>query len=162
MQRLSKFKTKQMTIYSPDFFPITSYLKEYSVISWCHLISEALFFSTYSCGFSHDYLCYSSVDSILLFVLHTRTHLLDAVSCIFAPMVSLIHTIYSSFHGPIAAHSKLQVLYSPRDYRSEGASGSEWKEVTVRSSTEVLFQPDNSTKVRKFKLSSVVSLTLSA
>ncbi|KAL4595696.1 hypothetical protein ACB092_12G109500 [Castanea dentata] len=60
------------------------------------------------------------------------------------------------------AHSKLQVLYSPRDYRSEGASGSEWKEVTVRSSTEVLFQPDNSTKVRKFKLSSVVSLTLSA
>ncbi|KAK4572195.1 hypothetical protein RGQ29_030570 [Quercus rubra] len=60
------------------------------------------------------------------------------------------------------AHSKLQVLYSPRDYRSEGASGSEWKEVTVRSSTEVLFQPDNSTEVRKFKLSSVVSLTLSA
>ncbi|KAK7825015.1 uncharacterized protein LOC111994022 [Quercus suber] len=60
------------------------------------------------------------------------------------------------------AHSKLQVLYSPRDYRSEGASGSEWKEVTVRSSTEVLFRPDNSTKVRKFKLSSVVSLTLSA
>ncbi|KAM3682698.1 hypothetical protein ACJW31_12G091700 [Castanea mollissima] len=60
------------------------------------------------------------------------------------------------------AHSKLQVLYSPRDYRSEGASGSEWKEVTVRSSTEVLFQPDNSTKVRKFKLSSAVSLTLSA
>ncbi|XP_050253528.1 uncharacterized protein LOC126699630 [Quercus robur] len=60
------------------------------------------------------------------------------------------------------AHSKLQVLYSPRDYRSEGASGSEWKEVTVRSSTEVLFQPDNSAKVRKFKLSSVVSLTLSA
>ena len=75
---------------------------------------------------------------------------------------SKIHTIYSSFHGPIAAHSKLQVLYSPWDYRSEGASGSEWKEVTVRSSTEVLFQPDNSTKVRKFKLSSVVSLTLSA
>lgn len=60
------------------------------------------------------------------------------------------------------AHSKLQVLYSPRDYRSEGASGSEWNEVTVRSSTEVLFQPDNSTKVRKFKLSSVVSMTLSA
>ncbi|KAK7858068.1 hypothetical protein CFP56_014549, partial [Quercus suber] len=28
------------------------------------------------------------------------------------------------------AHSKLQVLYSPRDYRSEGASGSEWNEVT--------------------------------
>ncbi|CAL5408091.1 unnamed protein product [Camellia sinensis] len=44
------------------------------------------------------------------------------------------------------AHSKLQVLYSPRDYRNDGASASEWKEVTVRSSTEVLFQPQNSTK----------------
>ncbi|XP_050253779.1 uncharacterized protein LOC126699847 [Quercus robur] len=41
------------------------------------------------------------------------------------------------------AHSELQVLYSPWHYWSEGASGSEWKEVTVRSSTEVLFQPDN-------------------
>ncbi|GMY06914.1 Plasma membrane isoform 1 [Fagus crenata] len=60
------------------------------------------------------------------------------------------------------AHSTLQVLYSPRDYRSEGASASEWNEVTVRSSTEVLFQPDNSTKVRKFKLSSIISLSLSA
>ncbi|GFZ15952.1 hypothetical protein Acr_25g0003610 [Actinidia rufa] len=60
------------------------------------------------------------------------------------------------------AHSKLQVLYSPRDYRNDGSSASEWKEVTVRSSTEVLFQPQNSTKVRKFKLSSVVSMSLSA
>ncbi|KAJ8761696.1 hypothetical protein K2173_004472 [Erythroxylum novogranatense] len=60
------------------------------------------------------------------------------------------------------AHSKLQVLYSPRDYRSEGASASEWKEATVRSSTEVLFQPVNSTKVRKFKLSSIISMSLSA
>ncbi|XP_041015861.1 uncharacterized protein LOC121258419 isoform X2 [Juglans microcarpa x Juglans regia] len=60
------------------------------------------------------------------------------------------------------APSKLQVLYSPRDYRSEGTSDSEWKEVTVRSSTEVLFQPENSTKVRKFKLSSIVSLSLTA
>lgn len=60
------------------------------------------------------------------------------------------------------AHSKLQVLYSPRDYRSEGASGSEWKEVTVRSSTEALFQPQNSTKVRKYKLSSIISMSLSA
>ncbi|EOY10146.1 Plasma membrane isoform 4 [Theobroma cacao] len=60
------------------------------------------------------------------------------------------------------AHSKLQVLYSPRDYRSEGASASEWKEVTVRSSTEVIFQPQNSTKVRKFKLSSITSMSLSA
>ncbi|KAH9784105.1 NERD domain-containing protein [Citrus sinensis] len=59
------------------------------------------------------------------------------------------------------APSRLQVLYSSRDYRSEGAS-SEWNEVTVRSSTEVLFQPVNSTKVRKFKLSSVTSMSLSA
>ncbi|XP_060971243.1 uncharacterized protein LOC133037767 isoform X2 [Cannabis sativa] len=59
-------------------------------------------------------------------------------------------------------HSTLQVLYSPRDYRSEGASASEWEEVCVRSSTEVVFQPQNSTKVRKFKLSSVISMTLSA
>ncbi|PON77564.1 Nuclease-related domain, NERD [Parasponia andersonii] len=60
------------------------------------------------------------------------------------------------------AHSRLQVLYTPRDYRSEGASASEWKEVGVRSSTEVLFQPQNSTKVRKFKFSSIVSMSLSA
>ncbi|XAR71525.1 hypothetical protein NMG60_11017838 [Bertholletia excelsa] len=60
------------------------------------------------------------------------------------------------------AHSKLQVLYTPRDYRNEGSSSSEWNEVTVRSSTEVLFQPQNSTKVRKFKLSSIVSMSLSA
>ena len=58
---------------------------------------------------------------------------------------SKIHTIYST----------LQVLYSPQDYRSEGTSASEW-----RSSTEVLFQPDNPSKVRKFKPASVVSLTL--
>ncbi|KAF5930770.1 hypothetical protein HYC85_031643 [Camellia sinensis] len=60
------------------------------------------------------------------------------------------------------AHSKLQVLYSPWDYRNEGASASEWKEATVRSSTEVLFQPQNLTKVCKFKLSSIVSMSLSA
>ncbi|KAJ7949896.1 NERD domain-containing protein [Quillaja saponaria] len=60
------------------------------------------------------------------------------------------------------AHSKLQVLYSLRDYRTEGTSATEWKEVTVRSSTEIIFQPDNATKIRKFKLSSVVSMSLSA
>ncbi|PON49512.1 Nuclease-related domain, NERD [Trema orientale] len=60
------------------------------------------------------------------------------------------------------AHSRLQVLYTPRDYRNEGASASEWKELGVRSSTEVLFQPQNSTKVRKFKFSSIVSMSLSA
>lgn len=62
----------------------------------------------------------------------------------------------------LAAPSRLQVLYSPRDYRSEGASASEWKEVNVRSSTEVLFQLENSSRVRKFKLSSIVSMSLSA
>ncbi|KAG5559052.1 hypothetical protein RHGRI_008839 [Rhododendron griersonianum] len=60
------------------------------------------------------------------------------------------------------AHSKLQVLYSPRDYRNDGASASEWNEATVRSSTEVVFQLQESTKVRKFKLSSVSSMFLSA
>ncbi|KAI9156959.1 hypothetical protein LWI28_014675 [Acer negundo] len=60
------------------------------------------------------------------------------------------------------APSRLQVLYSFRDYRSEGASTSEWNEVTVRSSTEILFQPGNSNKVRKFKLSSILSMSLSA
>ncbi|KAB1205314.1 hypothetical protein CJ030_MR7G012050 [Morella rubra] len=60
------------------------------------------------------------------------------------------------------APSTLEVLYSPRDYRSEGASASEWKEVTVRSSTEVLFQPEGTNKVRKFKFSSIVSVQLSA
>ncbi|KAL9237683.1 hypothetical protein vseg_012203 [Gypsophila vaccaria] len=60
------------------------------------------------------------------------------------------------------APTTLQVLYSFRDYRNEGASGSEWKEVTVKSSTEILFQPQNSKKVRKYKLSSVTSMSLSA
>ncbi|XP_044477859.1 uncharacterized protein LOC123205108 isoform X1 [Mangifera indica] len=60
------------------------------------------------------------------------------------------------------APSRLQVLYCPRDYRSEGMSTSEWKEVTVRSSTEVIFQPQDSSKVRKFKLSSILSMQLSA
>lgn len=60
------------------------------------------------------------------------------------------------------APAKVQVLYCPRDYRSEGASASEWKEVTVRSSTEVVFQPENSTKFRKVRLASVVSMLLSA
>ncbi|KAH0919567.1 hypothetical protein HID58_027227 [Brassica napus] len=60
------------------------------------------------------------------------------------------------------APSRLQVRYSYRDYRSEGRSGSESKEVTVRSSTEVLFQPRDSTKIKKFKLSSLLSISLSA
>ncbi|WOL06990.1 hypothetical protein Cni_G15725 [Canna indica] len=58
--------------------------------------------------------------------------------------------------------SRLQVLYFPRDYRSEGASSSQLKEAApVKPSTEVLFQPINSKKVKKFKLSSIVSVTLS-
>lgn len=69
---------------------------------------------------------------------------------------------WSSF-TPRAAHSTVQVLYTPRDYRTEGPSrSSEWKEVTVRSSTEVLFQPQSSKKQRKYKLSSVISLSLGA
>uniref|UniRef100_A0A7C9DIJ3 NERD domain-containing protein n=1 Tax=Opuntia streptacantha TaxID=393608 RepID=A0A7C9DIJ3_OPUST len=60
------------------------------------------------------------------------------------------------------APTKLQVLYCHRDYRSAGAFAFEWKEVTVRSSTELLFQPQNSKKACKFKLSMVTSLTLSA
>nr|GMC96509.1 Plasma membrane isoform 1 [Ipomoea batatas] len=60
------------------------------------------------------------------------------------------------------AHSKLQVLYSPRDYRGEGTSASDWKEVCVLSSMEVLFQPQGSSKVRKYKLSSVTCMSLSA
>ncbi|CAH8307426.1 unnamed protein product [Eruca vesicaria subsp. sativa] len=60
------------------------------------------------------------------------------------------------------APTRLQVLYSYRDYRTEGSSGSETKEVTVRSSTEVVFQPRDSGKIKKFKLSSLLSVSLSA
>ncbi|XP_073297839.1 uncharacterized protein [Primulina huaijiensis] len=61
------------------------------------------------------------------------------------------------------AHSTLQLLYAPRDYRSDGpSSSSQWKELTVSSSIEVVFQPQNSTKVRKYKLSKVTSMSLSA
>ncbi|KAI3457854.1 hypothetical protein Pfo_014517 [Paulownia fortunei] len=61
-------------------------------------------------------------------------------------------------------HSSVQLLFAPRDYRIEGPSSwsSQWKEVTVRSSTEVVFQPQNSTKSHKYKLSSVISILLSA
>ncbi|XP_076926037.1 uncharacterized protein LOC143589066 [Bidens hawaiensis] len=59
------------------------------------------------------------------------------------------------------AHSKLQVLYAPRDYRSEGFSGLDLNEVTVRSSTEVVFQLKETDKVEKIKLSSIISMSLS-
>jgi hypothetical protein len=61
-----------------------------------------------------------------------------------------------------AAPSTLQVLYTLRDYRTEGASAVESNEVTVRSSTEIIFQVENASKIRKFKLSSVCSMDLSA
>ncbi|KAL8519718.1 hypothetical protein ACS0TY_010595 [Phlomoides rotata] len=58
------------------------------------------------------------------------------------------------------ADSTVQVLYAPRDYRAEGSS--KWEEeVTVRSNTEVVFEPLNSTKSRKYKLSKVLSMQLS-
>ncbi|KAL8151312.1 hypothetical protein V2J09_021120 [Rumex salicifolius] len=60
------------------------------------------------------------------------------------------------------APRRLEVVYTPRDYQTDGASTSEWREVNVRSSTEIVFQPQNSGKVRKFKLSSVTSMVLSA
>ncbi|KAJ8633862.1 hypothetical protein MRB53_027198 [Persea americana] len=54
-----------------------------------------------------------------------------------------------------------RVLYAPRDYRSEGASASEQMKATVQSSTEIVFQPLNSKKMGKIKLSSIVSVSLS-
>ncbi|CAI8589440.1 unnamed protein product [Vicia faba] len=60
------------------------------------------------------------------------------------------------------APSTLQVLYTLRDYRTEGALAPELNEVTVRSNTEIIFQAENGTKIRKFKLSSVCSMHLSA
>ncbi|XP_058104030.1 uncharacterized protein LOC131248016 [Magnolia sinica] len=58
--------------------------------------------------------------------------------------------------------SKVQVLYAPRDFRIEGMSAPEWNEATVKSSTEVQFQPIGSKKTEKIKLSSIVSMSLSA
>ncbi|KAK9187721.1 hypothetical protein WN944_019119 [Citrus x changshan-huyou] len=58
--------------------------------------------------------------------------------------------------------STLTILYSHRDFREQGASASEWKKLTVRSNIEILFRLENSTKIHKFNLSSIVSLALSA
>ncbi|KAJ4884145.1 hypothetical protein Rs2_34238 [Raphanus sativus] len=71
--------------------------------------------------------------------------------------ISIQHTSMFGF-----APSRLQVVYSYRDYRSEGRSVSETKEVTVRSSTEVVFQPRDSTKIKKIQLLSLRSISLSA
>ncbi|KAL4572342.1 hypothetical protein LXL04_019115 [Taraxacum kok-saghyz] len=43
-----------------------------------------------------------------------------------------------------------------RDYRSEGTSSLDLNEVTVRSSTEVLFQLHDTNKIQKIKLSSIM------
>ncbi|XP_022995191.1 uncharacterized protein LOC111490811 [Cucurbita maxima] len=58
--------------------------------------------------------------------------------------------------------SRLRVLYSTRNYQNEGTSASEWKEITIGSNTMVVFQMEYSSKVRKIKISSIVSLSLSA
>ncbi|PIM98423.1 hypothetical protein CDL12_29100 [Handroanthus impetiginosus] len=87
---------------------------------------------------------------------------LQALSKIKRSKVSRLSVQKISMFG--LANSTVQVLYAPRDYRVEGSSASsQWEEeVTVRSNTEVVFQPQNSTKPRKYKLSKVISLSLSA
>lgn len=57
--------------------------------------------------------------------------------------------------------SRLSIMYSPRDLRDNAAEAYEWKDVDVKPSTEVLFQSLDSKKPRKFKLSSVSSVSLS-
>ncbi|KAJ3681696.1 hypothetical protein LUZ60_014269 [Juncus effusus] len=67
-----------------------------------------------------------------------------------------------------SGRSRIQILYSPRDYRSDASSSSssssssEMKDIAVKPHTEIIFQPLNANKTRKFKISSVVSLTLSS
>ncbi|KAG6605718.1 hypothetical protein SDJN03_03035, partial [Cucurbita argyrosperma subsp. sororia] len=74
------------------------------------------------------------------------------VSCI------VIQKMRTMGFGP----SRLRVLYSTRNYQNEGTSASEWKEITIGSNTMVVFQMEYSSKVRKIKISSIVSLSLSA
>ncbi|XP_023534697.1 uncharacterized protein LOC111796185 [Cucurbita pepo subsp. pepo] len=74
------------------------------------------------------------------------------VSCI------VIQKMRTIVFGP----SRLRVLYSTRNYQNEGTSASEWKEITIGSNTMVVFQMEYSSKVRKIKISSIVSLSLSA
>ncbi|XP_057800679.1 uncharacterized protein LOC131016106 [Salvia miltiorrhiza] len=60
------------------------------------------------------------------------------------------------------AHTEVQVSFALRDYRVEGPSwSSQWQEVDVRSSTEVVFRPQNSTRLCKYKLSTITSISLS-
>ncbi|KAJ1693495.1 hypothetical protein LUZ63_010193 [Rhynchospora breviuscula] len=58
-------------------------------------------------------------------------------------------------------NSRTQIVCSARDYRSDGSSSSESKEIAVKPNTEVVFEPLNSKKPRKFKLSRIVSISLS-
>ncbi|XP_057450194.1 uncharacterized protein LOC130741345 [Lotus japonicus] len=86
---------------------------------------------------------------------------IEALSYIRRSKVGRVTIQKTSMFG--LAPSRLQVLYSLRDYRTEGSSTPpELNEVNVRSSTEIVFQPENASKVRKFKLSSVTSMLLSA
>ncbi|RRT61128.1 hypothetical protein B296_00044463 [Ensete ventricosum] len=57
--------------------------------------------------------------------------------------------------------SRLKLLCIPRDYHSEDGLSDECMEIAVEPSTEVLFQPLNSNKVKKLKLWSIVRATLS-
>ncbi|KAK2398489.1 WEB family protein, chloroplastic [Trifolium repens] len=54
--------------------------------------------------------------------------------------------------GWFAAPSTLQVLYTLRDCRAKGASALEWNEVTVRSSTEIIFQQTPRAAVKSSEL----------
>ncbi|XP_078156007.1 plasma protein [Carex rostrata] len=58
--------------------------------------------------------------------------------------------------------SRTQIMYSLRDYRSDGSSSSEFKEIAVKPDTVIVFEPLNSKKPRKFKLSRVEALSLSS
>ncbi|KAI0500658.1 hypothetical protein KFK09_018874 [Dendrobium nobile] len=58
--------------------------------------------------------------------------------------------------------SRLSILYSPRDVRGNAPSALELNDIAVKPSTEFLFQPLNSNKPCKFKLSNVASVSLSA
>ncbi|XP_060190778.1 uncharacterized protein LOC132620078 [Lycium barbarum] len=89
-----------------------------------------------------------------------NTEDIQAMRSIRKSKVSRLEIQETSMFGLV--HSKLIVLYYPRDYRAEGVSTSEWKKVTVQSSTEVKFQIQGSTKPSKYQLSSVISLSLSA
>jgi hypothetical protein len=60
------------------------------------------------------------------------------------------------------ATPKLQVFYSLRDYRNDRVPTVEWQEISVSSITNAFFLPRGCSKVCKFKLASVVSMSLSA